>query len=81
MLSVITPAKLRRILSRMLDPNEFLSDFGLRSLSREYKDKPFKLALADETYTVTYEPADSSTGLFGGNSNWRGPIWFPVSYC
>jgi len=80
MLSVITPAKLRRILSRMLDPNEFLSDFGLRSLSREYKDKPFNLALGDEKYTVTYEPADSSTGLFGGNSNWRGPIWFPVSF-
>ena len=80
MLSVITPQKLRRILSRMLDPKEFLSPYGIRSLSREYKDKPFELRLGADTYTVAYEPADSSTGLFGGNSNWRGPIWFPINF-
>ena len=80
MLSVITPEKLHRILSRMLDTNEFLSDYGIRSLSREYKDKPFELRLGTESYTVAYEPAESSTGLFGGNSNWRGPIWFPINF-
>ena len=80
MLSVITPEKLRRILSRMLDPKEFLSDYGIRSLSREYKDRPFELRLGDDTYRVSYEPAESSTGVFGGNSNWRGPIWFPVNF-
>jgi Mannosylglycerate hydrolase MGH1-like glycoside hydrolase domain len=80
MLSVITPEKLRRILSRMLDPKEFLSDYGIRSLSREYKDKPFDLRIRDATYSVTYEPAESSSGVFGGNSNWRGPIWFPINF-
>ena len=80
MLSVITTDKLRRILSRMLDPKEFLSDYGLRSVSREYKDAPFELNLGGEKYTVQYEPAESSNGLFGGNSNWRGPIWLPINF-
>jgi hypothetical protein len=80
MLSVITPEKLRRILSRMLDPKEFLSDYGLRSLSKCYEKDPYSLHLGDQTFTVTYEPAESSTGMFGGNSNWRGPIWFPMNF-
>lgn len=80
MLSVITPEKLRRILSRMLDPNEFLSDYGVRSLSMCYKDRPYTLNLEGQAFTVTYEPAESTTGMFGGNSNWRGPIWFPINF-
>jgi hypothetical protein len=80
MLSVITPAKLRRILSRMLEPNEFLSDYGIRSLSRHYQHEPYSISLGKQTFTVTYEPAESSTGMFGGNSNWRGPIWFPTNF-
>jgi hypothetical protein len=64
----------------MPDPKEFFSDYGIRSLSREYKDKPFDLRLGDATYSVTYEPAEPSSGVFGGNSNWRGPIWFPINF-
>jgi len=80
LLSVVTPDKLRRILRRMVDPNEFLSDYGVRALSKFHKDSPFELRVNQETYRVSYEPAESTTGLFGGNSNWRGPIWFPVNY-
>lgn len=80
LLSVVTPSKLRRILRRMVDPNEFLSDYGVRALSKFHKDSPFELRVNQETYRVSYEPAESTTGLFGGNSNWRGPIWFPVNY-
>jgi hypothetical protein len=80
MLSVITPEKLRRILRRALDPNEFLSKYGIRSLSRNYMDHPYSLNLGSQSFTVSYEPAESSTGMFGGNSNWRGPIWFPVNF-
>jgi len=80
MLSVITPDKLRRILARMLDPNEFLSDYGIRSLSKCYEKEPYRFHLQHQTFEVTYEPAESSTGMFGGNSNWRGPIWFPINF-
>jgi hypothetical protein len=64
----------------MLDPSEFLSPFGIRSLSRRHADEPFVFPFADDVHTVTYEPAESMTGLFGGNSNWRGPIWFPLNF-
>jgi hypothetical protein len=80
MLSVVTPEKLRRILKRMLDPKEFLSDYGIRSLSKSYQQEPYTLTLKDQTFTVTYEPAESTTGMFGGNSNWRGPVWFPMNF-
>jgi hypothetical protein len=64
----------------MLDPEEFLSDHGVRSLSRFHRDHPFSLELGGTTSRVDYEPAESRTGIFGGNSNWRGPVWFPVNY-
>jgi hypothetical protein len=77
--SVITEHKLRRILARMLDETRFLSDYGIRALSRYHKDNPYVFTYDNATYTVAYEPAESSTGMFGGNSNWRGPIWMPVN--
>jgi len=80
LLSIVDPDQLRRILRFMLDENEFLSPYGLRALSRVHKDQPYRLPVNGMEYRVGYEPAESSTGLFGGNSNWRGPIWFPVNY-
>jgi hypothetical protein len=71
---------LKRVLRYMLDENEFLSPYGIRALSRYHADHPYKLAVNGTEYRVDYEPAESSTGLFGGNSNWRGPIWFPVNF-
>ena len=64
----------------MLDENEFLSPHGLRALSAGHRDEPFSVDLAGMQYSVDYEPAESTTGLFGGNSNWRGPVWFPVNH-
>jgi hypothetical protein len=78
--SVVAPDKLRRILQVMLDDKEFLSPYGIRSISQVHRERPFQLHVNGMAHSVTYEPAESSSGLFGGNSNWRGPIWFPVNY-
>jgi hypothetical protein len=78
LLSLLRGHRLKRLLFRMLDSNEFLSDYGVRSLSRVYKDHPY--VFRDTDIRVNYEPAESETQLFGGNSNWRGPIWFPVNF-
>jgi len=80
LLSLAGPEQLRRVLRRMLDENEFLSPFGIRSLSRAHQDHPYTLAADGAEHRVDYEPGESSTGLFGGNSNWRGPVWFPLNY-
>jgi hypothetical protein len=80
MLSIVDVDRLRRILSAMLDPAEFLSDHGIRALSRRHATAPLVVAIDGVTSTLDYEPGESTTGLFGGNSNWRGPVWFPVNY-
>src|SRR5262249_37738557 len=80
LLAVVDAERLVRIMSVMLHEQEFLSPYGLRALSRRHADQPFMLHLAGASYAVGYEPGESTTGLFGGNSNWRGPIWFPVNY-
>jgi hypothetical protein len=80
LLALVRGHRMKRLLARMLDPAEFLGDYGVRSISRHHLDQPFELQANDATYSVQYEPAESSTGLFGGNSNWRGPIWFPINY-
>ena len=80
LLSVLDETKLRRLLARMLDEAEFLSDHGIRSVSRDHLDHPFVVDVAGHEYRVDYLPAESSTGMFGGNSNWRGPIWFPMNF-
>ncbi len=80
MFAILTRDRLVRVLRRMLDTNEFLSDYGIRSISRAHKDEPYVLRVGGREYTVEYWPAESKSGLFGGNSNWRGPIWFPVNY-
>jgi hypothetical protein len=78
--SVVDPDRLRRILARVLDPAEFLSDHGLRSLSRAHRDAPFRDDRLRDGGVVAYVPGESETRTFGGNSNWRGPVWFPVNY-
>jgi hypothetical protein len=80
LLSAVGPSQLMHILVRMLDPAEFLSPYGIRTLSRAHLEHPFTVNLAGNDFTVGYEPAESTTGLFGGNSNWRGPVWFPVNH-
>jgi len=80
LLSLVNRKQLTRVLARMLDENEFLSPHGVRALSRYHKDVPYEVEVNDHINRVDYEPAESGTGIFGGNSNWRGPIWFPVNY-
>jgi hypothetical protein len=78
-LALLTPERLRRVLSKMLDENEFLSPYGIRSLSRFHEQHPYILQVGGQEYRVDYLPAESNTGMFGGNSNWRGPVWMPVN--
>jgi mannosylglycerate hydrolase MGH1-like protein len=80
LLSVLDRSRLRRVLTRMLDEAEFLSPHGIRSLSAYHREHPYLLPVDGVMYQVDYEPAESTTGLFGGNSNWRGPVWFPPNY-
>ncbi|HJZ97934.1 MAG TPA: hypothetical protein VKE70_15595 [Candidatus Solibacter sp.] len=80
LLSIVDADQLRRVLKVLLDEKEFLSPYGVRALSRFHKDHPFSLAFDGVEHRVDYEPAESTTGLFGGNSNWRGPVWFPVNF-
>ena len=80
LLSLVSKQQLGRVLSRMLDESEFLSPYGIRALSRYHKEHPYELRFNGTVNSVNYEPAESATGTFGGNSNWRGPIWFPVNY-
>ncbi len=78
-LAILDEKKLRRVLEKMLDEEEFLSPYGIRSLSKFHQDNPYIFNVNGEEYRVDYTPADSSSGMFGGNSNWRGPIWFPIN--
>jgi hypothetical protein len=80
LLSLVNRKRLRRVLSHMLDETEFLSPHGVRALSRYHLEHPYEVTVDGHVNRVQYEPAESTTGLFGGNSNWRGPIWFPVNY-
>jgi hypothetical protein len=80
LLAIPSRDRLVRVLRYVLDEEEFLSPYGVRSLSRAHRGKPYVFPVGDESYTVDYEPGESRTGLFGGNSNWRGPIWFPLNY-
>ncbi|MBV8638804.1 MAG: glucosidase [Candidatus Eremiobacteraeota bacterium] len=80
LMAIVRDDRLERVLKYMLDENEFLSPYGIRSLSKVYEQQPFTIRGPHQELTVRYEPAESSTGMFGGNSNWRGPIWFPVNF-
>jgi hypothetical protein len=80
LLSIVDPEQLRRMLQIMLDEQEFLSPHGIRALSLHHRDHPFTISFDGKEHRVDYEPGESLTGMFGGNSNWRGPVWFPVNY-
>ena len=80
LLAIVNEDRLRRILHRMLDEQEFWSPYGVRSISKVYEKSPFQLRIAGAEYVVKYLPAESDSGMFGGNSNWRGPIWFPINF-
>lgn len=78
-MALVNPERLRRILTKMLDENEFLGPHGIRSISKFHEKHPFILNVDFQEYRVDYLPAESNTGMFGGNSNWRGPVWMPVN--
>ena len=80
LLSLVDERRLKRILPRMFDPAQFLSNYGIRSMSRQYSHDPFMVKLDGQEHSVFYEPAESSSPMFGGNSNWRGPVWFPLNF-
>ena len=80
LLSLLRGERIHRLLAQMLEETDFLSDYGVRSLSRKHAEEPFEFNMDAENYCVSYEPGESESELFGGNSNWRGPIWFPVNY-
>ena len=80
LMAILTRERLARVLVRMLDEAEFLSPYGVRSLSKSHQDEPFGINLNGTWHEVRYEPGESRSGLFGGNSNWRGPIWFPMNF-
>lgn len=80
LLSLVDTRQLGRVLARMLDEAQFLSPFGLRSVSKEHEARPYTLQVGGQVHSLRYDPGESSSNLFGGNSNWRGPIWFPVNY-
>src|SRR5262249_42197438 len=78
-MALLNQERLRRVLSRMLDESEFLSPYGIRSLSKFHEHNPFVIDVGGQEYRVDYLPGESNTAMFGGNSNWRGPIWMPVN--
>jgi hypothetical protein len=80
LLAIPSRERLARVLRRVLDPNEFLSEYGIRSMSRAHAQEPFTFVVGREDYRVEYVPGESDSGMFGGNSNWRGPVWFPLNY-
>jgi hypothetical protein len=80
LLAITRGHRMKCLLRRMLDPEEFLSDYGIRSVSKYHRDHPYRLTVQGQEKIVNYEPAESETGIFGGNSNWRGPVWFPINY-
>ncbi len=80
LLAMMRGHRMKRVLARMLDETQFLSDYGVRSLSKWHKDHPIAMQCLGQTFNLNYEPGESEGGTFGGNSNWRGPIWFPVNY-
>ncbi|MEO8195373.1 MAG: glucosidase [Thermoanaerobaculia bacterium] len=80
LLSLLRGHRMKAVLSRLLDESEFLSDYGVRALSRFHREHPFTIEAGGRSFSVDYEPGESNSGLFGGNSNWRGPIWFPVNF-
>ena len=80
LLSLLRGSRMKKLLRRMLDETEFLSDYGIRAVSRHHQEHPYTFEWAGQQFSVGYQPGESTSGLFGGNSNWRGPIWMPVNY-